>query len=289
MPRRPRVHADGHWYHVWNRGARKLPIFGDDGDRHLFLWVLGRAAAKHGVEVHGYCLLGNHFHLVVHCPLGNIDRFMHHVGTVYTQRFNRTYALDGPLFKGRFDSRPIETDSELLVAVRYVDLNPVKHGITDDPGGYPWSSHRAYLDPSLGKPWLHTSFVLALLGGDRTRYEQLIQAGAARARAASRASAPTTTDPHSIEQIEAVVLELVGGSREQLSQWGKGCRVPARLLVLLLAAQFGQVATADLADRYRAAGPATIRSALARARARLSTDPKFASLHRSASSRLARQ
>ena len=95
MPRGARDHAEGHWYHVFNRGARRWPTFRCDADRRAFLALLVSIVDDFGVEVHAYCLMGNHYHLLLRCPRRNIAKAMGHLGQMYTQQFNHHHEVDG--------------------------------------------------------------------------------------------------------------------------------------------------------------------------------------------------
>ena len=126
MARPLRIQYPGAWYHVMNRGASHQGIFLDDEDRKDFLKLLGETSKMWRIQVHAFCLLDNHYHLLIHTPLGNLSRSMRYVNGIYTQRFNRRHGNDGPIFRGRFKAILIDADSYLLEVVRYIHLNPVK-------------------------------------------------------------------------------------------------------------------------------------------------------------------
>src|SRR4051812_49416104 len=102
MARPLRTDAPGCWHHVMHRGARHASVFRDDEDRLLFLNAVDEAVEHHGLEVHAYALMPNHFHLLVRSPLGNLSKAMKHVIATYTLRANRRHRWDGPIFRGRF-------------------------------------------------------------------------------------------------------------------------------------------------------------------------------------------
>ena len=101
MPRPHRIEYEGAWHHVINRGVAQQPIFENDADRRLFLRLLCDASSDHGVEIHGYCLMGNHYHLLMCTPHANLGTAMKALSERYTQAYNRKYGRDGPLFRGR--------------------------------------------------------------------------------------------------------------------------------------------------------------------------------------------
>ena len=128
MARPLRIEYPGAWYHAMNRGASGRAIFQSDRDRHAFLALFGDIAATFGVEVHAYCLMGNHYHLLLRTPRGNLSRALRHLNGVYTQRYNRTHGTDGPLFRGRFKAVLVDADTYLAALSRYIHLNPVTAG-----------------------------------------------------------------------------------------------------------------------------------------------------------------
>ncbi|MBU2498382.1 MAG: transposase, partial [Proteobacteria bacterium] len=160
----------GAWYHVMNRGRRSDRIFQGRNDYLLFIDLLKDVTELWDVRISAYCLMSNHYHMVINTPRGNISRCMRHVDGVYTQRFNRSHGFDGPLFRGRFKSILVHVDSYLLQLVRYIHRNPVRAGVAGDLEQYPWSSHKGYLSPAKKWDWLHKDFVLSMLSGEkRTR------------------------------------------------------------------------------------------------------------------------
>jgi putative transposase len=109
-------------YHVTSRGDRREPIFVDDADRAALLGVVGQAAERFDARVLAYCLMGNHYHFVLHTRAANLSRLMRHVNGVFTQRFNRRHGKVGHLFQGRFKAILVDRDSYLLEVCRYVEL-----------------------------------------------------------------------------------------------------------------------------------------------------------------------
>ncbi len=101
MPRPVRIEFEGACYHVMNRGRGRQPIFHATAYFHAFLDTLAEAHERFGIVIHGYCLMGNHYHLLLQTPHGNLGRVMRHMNGVYTQRYNRLKPTDGPLFRGR--------------------------------------------------------------------------------------------------------------------------------------------------------------------------------------------
>ncbi len=170
MARKLRVQYPGAIYHVMNRGDRREPIFRDAEDHRRFLETLGEACAKTGWQVHGYCLMLNHFHLVVETPQANLVAGMKWFLGVYTSRFNRRHKLFGHLFSGRYKSLVVDGsgDGYLRTVCDYVHLNPVRAKLLRSEQAlqeYRWSSYPGYLKGAGQRPaWLRVDRVLGELG-----------------------------------------------------------------------------------------------------------------------------
>ena len=191
MPRmsRPlRVEFAGAVYHVTSRGDRREDIFADDVDRATLRAVLGQALERFDAQALSYCLMGNHYHFVLHTRQANLSRLMRHVNGVYTQRFNRRHGAVGHLFQGRFKAILVDRDSYLLAVCRYVELNPVRAGMVAQAADWAWSSYRAHVGAEPAPDWLDTTGLHANLLGracrdpvDRrraaARYAALVAAG----------------------------------------------------------------------------------------------------------------
>jgi len=157
MPRKLRVEYEGAIYHVMNRGDRREPIFVDDQDRELFPQTLGQACGKTAWQVHAYCLMGNHFHLVMETPRANLVAGMRWFLGTYTARFNRRHKLFGHLFSGRYKSLIVDGGGSgyLKAVCDYVHLNPVRARLLTPEQrllDHRWSSWPEYLK-SPGKRW----------------------------------------------------------------------------------------------------------------------------------------
>ena len=141
-------------YHVTSRGNRRAKIFVDVDDRRRMLEILGQAMARHDAQVFAYCLMGNHYHLVLRTRRPNLSRIMRHVNGEYASTFNRRHSLVGHLFQRRFHSVLVDTDAYLLEVCRYVELNPVRAGLVDRVVEWDWSSFRANTGRVGAVPWL---------------------------------------------------------------------------------------------------------------------------------------
>jgi len=164
LARQLRIQYHGAFYHVFSRGNQKQPIFRSDDDMYFFLKCLREAHKKFGVIVHVYCLMPNHYHLILETPLGNLSNMMHFLNTTYTVYFNTKHKRCGHLFQGRYKSILIEAESYAQELSKYIHLNPVRSKIVDLPEKYPWSSYEYYRGTAKPEKWLETGFVLSLFG-----------------------------------------------------------------------------------------------------------------------------
>jgi len=146
-----------------NRGRRGEHIYTDHADYQLFVNLLEEATEQWNIHIAAYCLMPNHYHILIHTPEANISRCMRHINGVYTQRFNRRHQCDGQLFRGRYKSILIDADSYLLQLVRYIHRNPLSAGLTDKFKTYPWSSHKGYVSNAEKWNWLYKDYPLAML------------------------------------------------------------------------------------------------------------------------------
>lgn len=178
MARPLRLEYEGAWYHVMNRGAGHCAIFHDDAQRRRFLDLLGDLLERFDVETHAWCLMGNHYHLLLHTPHANLSRAMRHLDGVYTQHFNRAMQTDGPLFRGRYRSSVVDADSYLLTVSRYIHRNPLEAGLVDDPAHYPWSSYGAYVDAASPDDWLQQSVIRSAMSGRPESYRAFVEGSA---------------------------------------------------------------------------------------------------------------
>lgn len=154
MARPLRIEYPGAVYHVTSRGNARAEIFLDDADRESFLDVLASVVERFAWRLYAYCLMGNHYHLLVETPDPNLSRGMRRLNGVYTQRFNRHHGRVGHVLQGRFNSIIVERERYLLELARYIALNPVRAGIVRSPGDWRWSSYRATAGLRPSPPWL---------------------------------------------------------------------------------------------------------------------------------------
>jgi putative transposase len=140
MPRPPRLQIAGGTFHVTSRGNRRQSIYHDDLDRKLFLLLRDRVVRRCGWRMLAYCLMTNHFHLLITTPRPTLSVGMHRLNGEYAKCFNERHSFDGHLFERRFESRFVETEEHFFEALRYIAYNPVKAGLCAHPREWPWSS-----------------------------------------------------------------------------------------------------------------------------------------------------
>ena len=165
MSRPLRIEFPHATYHVTSRGDRREPIYRSDVDRLMHLAVIAQTMSRFDAQIVAYCLMGNHFHLVLHTRQANLSRLMRHLNGVYTQNFNRAHSLSGHLFQGRFKAILVDCDAYLMALCRYVERNPVAAGLVTAPADWPWSSCRAHAGLEATPEWLDTDGMHAHLLG----------------------------------------------------------------------------------------------------------------------------
>ncbi|MDP2242368.1 MAG: transposase [Burkholderiales bacterium] len=181
MTRPLRIEFPGAIYHVTSRGNARAAIFGGDEDRELFLETLTQVVERFNWLCHSYCLMDNHYHLMIETPDGNLTVGMRQLNGVYTQRFNRRHRRVGHVFQGRFKAILVDRDSYLLELCRYVVLNPVRAGIVKRARDYRWSSYRAMAEEVEAPALLTCDWVLSQFGQSKSassrKYREFVRDG----------------------------------------------------------------------------------------------------------------
>lgn len=163
MPRAPRLHVSGGFYHVILRGNHQQAVFDRETDYYTFEDILERALRHYDARVHAYCWMTNHVHLAAQVGDVPLGRVMQAVATSYARRKQQRVPTTGHLFERRYRATLVDNDAYWLTLVRYIHRNPVEAGMVADPEDYRWSSHRSYL----GRPspaWLTIAPTLAMFG-----------------------------------------------------------------------------------------------------------------------------
>ena len=168
MTRPLRLEFEGALYHITSRGDRRENIYETDADRQGFLSLLARICEKYNWTCHSYCLMSNHYHLLVETPEANLSKGMRQLNGVYTQDFNRRNHCCGHVFQGRFKSILVDKEAYLLELARYIVLNPVRAGMVQRAQDWPWSSFRATIGLVKKPVWLQDDWLLSAFGKNNT-------------------------------------------------------------------------------------------------------------------------
>ena len=181
MGRPLRIEYPGALYHVTSRGNEKQEIFLEDSDRKRLLGILEDYHDRFDLVVHCFVLMGNHYHLTLETPQGNLLKVMHGINSSYTGYFNRKYGRVGHLFQGRYRGILVDKNSYLLELTRYVHLNPVRAKIVERPEGYAWSSYPGYISKRKRVGWMEYGWILSRFGSDgaaaRRMYRKFVERG----------------------------------------------------------------------------------------------------------------
>lgn len=181
MSRPIRIEFPDALYHVTVRGDRREDIFEDDQDRQIFLATLEKVITQCNWICYAWCLMDNHYHLLIQTPDGNLSKGMRQLNGVYTQASNRRHLRVGHLFQGRFKAILVDSDAYLLELARYVVLNPVRAGMVKKPSDWKWSSYRASVGVEPAPAWLAEGGLLAMFAKRRSlaqqRYAQFVDEG----------------------------------------------------------------------------------------------------------------
>jgi len=167
MARPLRIEYEGAVYHITARGNEKKHIFKDDGDRFLFFDIMNQTKKRYNWLCHAYCLMTNHYHLVMETPDGNLSKGMRQLNGVYTQAFNKKYKRVGHIFQGRYKAILIQKESYLLEVIRYGVLNPVRAKAVQNPEEWRWSSYRSTAGKERAEKFLTVDWILAQFDSDR--------------------------------------------------------------------------------------------------------------------------
>lgn len=181
MARPLRIEYEGAVYHVTSRGNERKSIFRDDEDREIFLNTLEKVNRRCNWLCHAYCLMDNHYHLIIETPDGNLSKGMRQLNGVYTQMFNMRHKRAGHIFQGRYKAILIQKESHLLEVCRYVVLNPVRSKTVEKPEEWEWSSYRATVGSGKTHPSLTRDWVLRQFSNKRKqaeeKYKKFVYAG----------------------------------------------------------------------------------------------------------------
>jgi len=300
MARPLRIEYPGAWYHVMNRGVRQRSIYKNDKQKQYFLSLLADTHGRFNAEWHAYCLMDDHYHLLLRTPDGNLQRIMRHINGLYTQYFNRSEGTDGPLFRGRYKAILVDAQSYWLALSCYIHRNPLEAKACRSLFQYRWSSYRAYIGAVTKPDWLNIDYTLRAIGKRKLheRYkayvnkpldEALVEfyqkkkispilgddqfkanALSGKAKTVDMPELATVRILPTLDQIIAAVCQYyeVSETTIWLQTRGRGVINPARSVTMYLCQQVADMRLAEIADifglsSYASAG-ATIRQIKAR-------------------------
>ena len=251
-----------------NRGVNHQAIFFDDADRVEFGRRLADIHGHFGVETLAYCLMGNHYHLLLRTPTGGLSAAMHRLASLYSRHTNDRVSRDGPLFRSRFHSILVTTDAYLLTATRYIHRNPIDLQGVKSFSDYRWSSYRTYIGERRPPNFVKTGLVLDCFDQDVATFARFHDIGSV---------APTCGSPSNAVDIMQTVKfavaedDLLNGDDTSSTAWLE------RTLTVLLVDEFPDAPWhAALVSQCSFASPNARRMAISRARHRQSTDPTIA-------------
>ena len=282
-------------------------IFNTDEQRQYFLSLLEVTAKRFNADWHAYCLMGNHYHLMLQTPDGNLQRIMRHINGIYTQYFNRSENTDGALFRGRYKAILVDAQAYWLQLSRYIHRNPLEAGLVDDLTDYPWSSYQAYTKARSAPGWLSTEYILHSFGykNRRQAYKRFINQGVEEEiaqfytgkkqapilgdetfRALILAEKPQHIDLPELKKMRKLpdiefIIKLTaayyGEEESELSKSkrGRGVTSPARSVAMYLCQEVAEMALSQIADRFGLASYASAGSVTRNIRLKISTDKKF--------------
>ncbi|MFH2138207.1 MAG: transposase [Candidatus Omnitrophota bacterium] len=177
MARPYRLQGEGILYHITSRGDDRKKIFLSEFDFERFLEYLIRAKEKFKFYLYAYCLMDNHYHLLLETTQPNLSRIMQNINSSYTLYYNKKRGKCGHVFQGRYKSIIVEADEYFKELSRYIHLNPVKARIVNNPGEYKWSSYRAYLNKAKDSEIVDIAQAKRLLGMEMKQYSSFVNAG----------------------------------------------------------------------------------------------------------------
>lgn len=307
MSRPLRIEYPGAWYHVMNRGAGRRYIYKNNTHRRYFLSLLEDTHDRFNAEWHAYCLMGNHYHLMLRTPEGNLQRIMRHINGLYTQFFNRSVRKDGPLFRGRYKAILVEAQSYWLQLSRYIHRNPLEAKLCKSLVQYKWSSYRAYIGVEKAPDWFMTRYILNTIGtrNVQVRYKEYVNQSVDLELAefyGRKKLSPILGDdffktnvlegkPRTVD-IPELTKERIVPTLDQVihsvcryyevdedTVWqqkrGKGVTSPARSVAMYLCQQAAGMKLAEIADAFGLASYASAGATIRRVKARMGREKRF--------------
>lgn len=278
MARPQRPDRPGGWFHVINRGADRQDIFSSDSDFVLFEELFADAVERERIEVHAYSLMTNHFHALIHTPVGGLSGALQSVQSRYASAYNQRHDRSGALFEGRFTSVIIDGPSQRHLTARYIHRNALDIVPSAALAAYRWSSFGVYTGARPAPPWLTMSEVSAQFGGDAHGYRRYVEQTVPSDRQADRRA--RSDAGLQLEHLRAVVALVMGIDPHEILDGGRRRRNDARLAAIMLAVELRVSSTAAIARHFSLGSPASVRATARRGRVRCDDDELFAAVIR---------
>jgi REP element-mobilizing transposase RayT len=259
-----------------NRGADRQDVFVHDRDYQRFEWLLGEATRTTGVEVHAYCLMSNHFHLLMHCREAGLSEAMHTLESRYARWFNDRYERDGPIFRSRFTSILVESDEQLLTVWRYIHRNPLAFLGKEALSAYRWSSLGPYLRRRPKAAWLCVDEVMTAFDGDVGTLRHFVDTDVPSDLVADTRG---HRRPLTSERVDEAVAWVAGVDYATILTPRRGATNVPRMLAISLSLELRVAPVTDLAERYGLT-PSSLRTTARRGRILVSSDEQIRNLRR---------
>ena len=217
MARPLRIQYPGAFYHITSRGNEQKEIFKSKRDREKFLLYLESATERYRAAIHAYCLMNNHYHLLMETPRGNLSEIMRHINGAYTTYFNFKRDRSGHLMQGRYKAILVEADAYAKELSRYIHRNPVRAGAITRPADYPWSSYQYYIGDKRGPEWLKVKFILGFFGKKvpvaQKRYREFVEEKIGQEEKSPLKEVVSSTILGSMEFVKAVSKKHLEGKK----------------------------------------------------------------------------
>ena len=300
MARPLRIEYPNAFYHITSRGNERRAIFRSKSDYERFLGYFESATERYGAGIHCFCLMPNHYHLLLETPRANLWRILHHLNTSYTNYFNTKMKRVGHLFQGRYRAILVEKDTYALELSRYIHLNPVRAHIVKEPSQYTWSSYSAYVKGERRWGWLEKEFILGQLSSNgreaRRRYQGFVREGMVRSLEDPLRKVVASTLLGTERFIEGVRERIIKKARfhrdlpalRKLSIWpdlssivreservfGKGT-MASRRVALYLSHRLSGLSLGEIGDHFGGIGPSAVTQNTRRLEVDLEQDKRF--------------
>lgn len=217
MARPLRIEYPGAFYHITARGNERKDIFRDERDRERFLAYLETAVVRYKAVIHVYCLMNNHYHLLMSTPGGNLSQIVRHINGAYTVYFNKRHHRFGHLFQGRYKAILVDADEYAGELSRYIHLNPVRAGLATLPEGYPWTCYMNYIGRKKAAWWQTTDWLLRYYGKSpeeaKREYRAFVEAKIGVSEESPLKEAIASTILGGPEFIEDIKRKYLGGRK----------------------------------------------------------------------------